>query len=114
MLGGYTNNLGRSDEINLYDATDSLIDRLTYGDEDFPGTIRTQNISGRPGSSAALGANDPALWVLSAVGDTEGSYASTGGDIGSPGTTAVPVPGAVWLLGSGLTCLFGLARRLAA
>jgi predicted extracellular nuclease len=107
-------NLGRNDEINLYDSSGSLVDRLTYGDQDIPGSIRTQNVSGQPGSSAALGANDASLWVLSKVGDVEGSYASASGDIGSPGTTAVPIPGAAWLLGSGLAGLMGFVRRRAA
>ena len=114
VLGNNTVNIGRNDEINLYDASNNLIDRLTYGDQNFPGTIRTQNVSGRPGSSAALGANNLDYWVLSAVGDAEGSFISTGGDIGSPGQTAVPIPGAVWLLGSGLAGLIGIARRRAA
>ena len=41
-------NLGRNDEINLYDHTDALVARLTYGDQAFPGTIRTQRVSGNP------------------------------------------------------------------
>ena len=47
--------------------------------------------------TAALGANDASQWQLSAVGDVEGSWASTTGDIGSPGTsrfapTGPPLP----------------------
>jgi predicted extracellular nuclease len=115
VIGGNTkDNLGRNDEINLYDGNGSLVDRLTYGDQDISGSIRTQNVSGQPGSSAALGANDVNLWVFSEVGDAKGSYASISGDIGSPGTTAVPVPGAAWLLGSGLAGLMGFVRRRAA
>lgn len=45
ILGGVTNDLGRSDEINIYNALDALVDQLTYGDEDFPGTIRAQDHS---------------------------------------------------------------------
>ncbi len=33
VVGGNTQNLGRSDEINIYDATSSLVDRLTYNDQ---------------------------------------------------------------------------------
>jgi uncharacterized protein len=32
VIGGLTTNLGRSDEINLYNAAGELVDRLTYGD----------------------------------------------------------------------------------
>lgn len=115
ILGGYTNNLGRNDEINLYD-NGSLIDRLTYGDQDW-GSIRTQGRSGHAGSAAALGANDSLLWVLSSVGDVEGSWASINGSIGSPGVTSfapvqvVPVPAALPLLVSALGGLAFMRRR---
>jgi len=33
VLGEYTNNLGRNDEINLFDSSGTLADRLTYGDQ---------------------------------------------------------------------------------
>ncbi len=84
VIGGLTVNLGRTDAIHLFDSTATLVDRLGYGDENFPGTIRTQNISGWV-SAAGLGADNPAEWTLSAVADGEGSIASTGADIGSPG-----------------------------
>lgn len=83
-LGGIGNNLGRNDEINIYDASGTLVDRLTYGDENFPGTIRTQNASGWP-CSVAIGANDIANWTLSTVGDVQNSI-DAGGAIGSPGS----------------------------
>ncbi|MEJ5260216.1 MAG: lamin tail domain-containing protein [Anaerohalosphaeraceae bacterium] len=84
ILGGYTNNLGRNDEINLYDALGNLVDRLTFGDQNFPGSIRTLNKSGNI-PPAKLGQNDVYSAVLSAVNDEYGSFASTGGDIGNPG-----------------------------
>lgn len=87
VAGGLTQNLGRADEINLYDHRGELVDRLTYGDQAFPGSIRTQNRSGWV-SAAGLGANDAHAWTLSASGDAENSFASGGGDIGSPGTSA--------------------------
>jgi hypothetical protein len=88
VIGGNTDNLGRSDQINLYDNKGQLVDRLTYGDQTFPGTIRTQDISGYV-SKAALGIDSIAGWKLSAVGDAEGSATSTGGDIGSPGKSTM-------------------------
>jgi hypothetical protein len=84
IIGGYTNdNLGRADEINLYDASNALVDRLTYDDQTLGGP-RTQNKSAWV-SAAGLGANQPGQWTLSAVADAEGSFASSGSDIGSPG-----------------------------
>jgi MYXO-CTERM domain-containing protein len=107
ILGGYTNNLGRNDEINLFDANGDLIDRLTYGDQAFAGSIRTQNISGNVLPSA-LGQNDVFGWVFSASGDIYGSVLSAGGDLGNPGVW-VPAPGAMALLGLG--ALAGVRRR---
>lgn len=90
VLGEYMNNLGRSDEINLFDANDQLVDRLTYGDESIPGSIRTQGASGWP-CDDALGQNDALSWTLSAPGDAQGSTTSISGDVGNPGSyTAIP------------------------
>ncbi len=84
VVGNNGAGLGRNDEINLYNASGTLKDRLTYGDQNFPGTIRTQNISGWPCDEAA-GANDIFQWQFSHVGDSQGSVASSQGDVGSPG-----------------------------
>ncbi|MBX3724331.1 MAG: lamin tail domain-containing protein [Xanthomonadales bacterium] len=84
IIGGLSQNLGRADEINLYDNRADLVDRLTYGDQSFPGSIRTQGRSGWV-DAAGLGGNDPFAWTLSALGDAEDSIASSGGDLGSPG-----------------------------
>lgn len=81
---GNGNGLGRNDEINIYDSACGLVDRLTYGDEAFPGSIRTQNASGWTPESG-LGANDALAWVLATVGDAQQSYASSGNDKGNPG-----------------------------
>lgn len=88
IVGGLTTNLGRNDEINLFDAASALADRLTFGDQNIPGTIRTQNKSGWV-SAAGLGANNAAQWTLSSLADAEGSFASAGGDIGSPGKSTL-------------------------
>lgn len=107
VLGGYTNNIGRGDEINLYDHSGALVDRFAYGDQNFPGTIRAQGGSGNPGTLADLApATVTPGWVLASVGDSFGSYASTHGDIGNPGDFALAVPEpstyAMLLVGLGL------------
>lgn len=105
VLGGNTNNLGRNDQINLFDDSGALADRLTYGDQTFAGSIRTQDTSGIPSSPAALGADDVYQWQFAATGDAYGSYTSASGDVGNPGVY-VPEPAAVILLLTG-----GLAIR---
>jgi len=82
-------NFGRSDQINVYDSGGGLIDRLTYGDQTFPGTIRAQNVAGQA-ACVALGRDIIANWTLSFVGDVVGSVQSNLTqtnlrDIGSPG-----------------------------
>ncbi len=97
VIGSNTTNLGRNDEINIYDSGSNLIDRLTYGDQNIPGTIRTQNRSGNPMTIGALGANDVAQWQLAFDGDGFGTYASASGDLGNPGYF-VPTPGTIALV----------------
>jgi predicted extracellular nuclease len=111
IVGGNANNLGRSDEINLYDAANALVDRLAYGDETFTGSIRTQNKSGNPNGAAALGANNPLLWSLSAVGDAFGSTTSVAGEIGNPGSYPIPEPATLTLAAASLLVIFGQRRR---
>ncbi len=116
VLGGYSNNLGRADEINLFDTNGVLVDRLSYGDQVFAGSIRTQTHSGTPVSLAAL---QPftvhAGWVLSVSGDAYGSWMSSQGDVGDPGlfTLAAPVPepASLALFAAGAALLGSLARR---
>lgn len=84
-LGATTaNNIGRNDELNIWDHAGELVDRLTYGDQDFPGSIRTQGVSGWI-SPEDLGLNNPYAYTFSAVGDMLDSYVSAQGDIGNPG-----------------------------
>jgi MYXO-CTERM domain-containing protein len=108
VIGDYTNNLGRNDEINIFDNNGLLVDRLTYGDETV-GSIRTQNISGWT-TVENLGTNNAAAWFFSSVGDLQGSYLSAGGDLGNPGSYIVPAPGAAALLGLG-ALVTGRRRR---
>lgn len=111
VIGGNTVNLGRNDAINLYDASNTLHDALDYGDQDFPGSPRTDAASANPKNLAALGADDPTMWVLSAVGDAFGSYQSFS-IIGNPGSyNFVPEPGALVLAGFATASLVVLRRR---
>lgn len=107
ILGENSRNLGRNDEINIYDASNTLVDRLTYGDQDIPGSIRTQNASGIPMTIAALGANDVLQWQFAAAGDTFGSVTGAAGNVASPGVfTLVPEPAT---FGVGLLGALGIA-----
>lgn len=112
VLGPYTNNLGRADEINLYDGSDALVDRLTYGDVPFPGSIRTQNRSGGPTSLAALGVNDVLQWAFvdTGAGDPFGVGFSTSlnNDTGNPGAF-IPEPAGLTIVAAGAAML--LRRR---
>ncbi len=97
IAGSNTNNLGRNDEINIFNGT-TLADRLTYGDQNIPGTIRTQGTSGVPISCQALGANTVGAWAFSQNG-VDGAKHSSSGDTGSPGTSPLGACGPVTIVG---------------
>lgn len=92
IIGGVTHNIGRADDFEVYDATGTLVDQLTYNDQG-SGTVkgpRTDGVSGEPKTADALGANDASQWQLSTVGDGDKAWSVTVGtatDIGSPGTS---------------------------
>jgi predicted extracellular nuclease len=111
VIGGNSNNLSRGDEINIYDAANFLADRLTYGDQDIPGSIRTQLVSGNPNSAAALGANNVLLWQLSTAGDVFGSTSSVANELGNPGTFTIPEPASIALVANAFLVLYALRRR---
>ncbi len=104
VIGGNTNNLGRSDEINIYDGA-TLVDRLTYSDQNIAGTIRTQGRSGNPSSLAVLDDDTiaPGSWVLSSAGDSYHSFTATtvNPPTANPGVfTLVPEPGSALVVGA--------------
>ena len=112
IIGGNSQNLSRSDEINLYDAGNMLIDRLTFNDQGTGNVAgpRANNVSGNPTSLAVLGANNASSWILSVAGDSFSSVASLSGNLGNPGAfTLVPEPSAVVVA----ACADGRRRAMA-
>lgn len=96
VLGKNTTNLGGSDEINLYNAGNVLVDRLTYTSA----VVSTLNVSGNVPVSA-LGLNDQSKAVLSYVGDIYGSRTASA-FVANPGTyPAIPEPASMALLAVG-------------
>jgi predicted extracellular nuclease len=114
---GSSDNIGRSDEINLYDNVGTPIDRLTYSDQDIGG-LRTQGTSANIELSE-LFLNHANLAVASLVGDSYLSYRGGGGagDLGNPGLytpfVSVPEPAsiAILILDSTVISVFGTHRR---
>ncbi len=110
IIGDNETNLGRADEINLFDASNALVDRLTYNDQIIGGP-RTQNLSANI-AFENLGLNAANLAVASFVGDAFGSAASTAGFPANPGFYApIPEPTTATLMGLGLLGLAGAGRR---
>jgi hypothetical protein len=88
-----------ADAVNIFDSLGALQANVLFG----------AATSGKSFDNAA-GLNNATITQLSAVG-VNGAFAGADGRIGSPGSVApVPVPAAIWLLGSGLG-LLGAARR---
>jgi len=116
VIGGNTQNLARSDEINLYNGA-TLVDRLTYNDQATPTAMgpRTQNKSCTTPVADLDLTSGSSSWTLASVGDAYGSWKSTGGDIGNPGhyygAPAVPEPGSIVVLLGGIAGLAGLKLR---
>jgi predicted extracellular nuclease len=106
IIGSNTTNIGRADELNLFDASNALVDRLTYGDNTIGGP-RTQNASASalPGD---LGTNNVLAWLLSTPGDQFNSYFGALGNVANPGSY-IPGPGALALVGVG--AMVGTRRR---
>lgn len=110
VVGNNTNsNLSSGgDEINIYDASGGLVDRLTYSSA-FAAVGNTRNVP-----LASLGANQASLTVTSILGDSYGSYAATTGRVGNPGIYTpirVPEPTSVVLSIVGFFATIGLTAR---
>jgi len=98
VIGGNTkDNLGNGDAINIYDASGTLIDTLTYGT-----TPKTDSKSCTIPQADLTLTTASSSWTLASVGDVYGSWKSSGGDIGNPGTyyAAVPEPATLFILGA--------------
>ena len=108
VIGGLTVNLGREDEINIFNNNGTLVDSLIYGDSTrFIGTGRTSNVSAWT-AAANLGKNDITQWALSALGDGLNSYNSLSGGTGNPGSyssAAVPSPAVLVAQSAGNTAV---------
>lgn len=114
---GSADNIGRSDEINLYDSVNALVDRLTYNDQVIGGP-RTQGVSANI-ELTNLFQNRADLAVASTSGDSYLSYAGGGGsgDVGNPGiytpyvSASVPEPASIAILMLSAIGAFGFASR---
>lgn len=113
VIGGNTNNLGRGDEINIYDGT-TLVDRLTYDDQG-TGPVKGPKTDVASANIALgdLGTNVAANAVVSKVGDAYGSYLSTTGNfVANPGKyTPVPEPASIAALGLGTLAFLRRRKR---
>lgn len=85
--------IGSNDAIYLFDGAGVVQDRLAFGADDYPGSVDADGTSASP-CTQALGLDDPYLWTLAADGDAHGSWTSSSGDLGNPGTwVGVDCPG---------------------
>ena len=100
VVGGNAANLGRADEVNIYDSSNALVDRITYNDQAADGDSakgpRTDTASAWV-SADSLGLNTFSAWTRSTAADAEGSWASVNGFVASPGasTRGTSTPGSV-------------------
>ena len=99
VVGSNDQNLGNGDAINIYDASKTLVDSLSY-----PGDSATKTVSAHVNADALDVTDASTGWTLSTVGDAEGSWTSTvSSAVGSPGasTLGTSTPDAVRTTGGG-------------
>ncbi len=84
--------LGRNDVIHIFDASNALHERFSYGDERYPYSARSNDESMWT-CDVGLGLDDPYSWRSSDTGDPQASVTSALGDIGSPGRFTVAACG---------------------
>lgn len=88
ILENNTTNLGRSDQINIYNSSNVRQDRLTYNDQG-TGTVdgpRTEDISAKPGPTTSFGTDNFSTWILSGTGEG-GTPNGNAWKAGAPGAT---------------------------
>ncbi|EIP96925.1 PEP-CTERM putative exosortase interaction domain-containing protein [Opitutaceae bacterium TAV1] len=96
ILGGSNPGLGRDDAIRIFDSNDVIVDQLSYGDQDYPGTERFRQITAIT-TRDNLGQNSIVGWYFSNTQEGLTNITSINGDIGNPGyvnfeLAAVPEP----------------------
>jgi uncharacterized protein len=103
-----TDNLGKTDTINLYDGT-TLVDTLSYGNGTGP---KTDGVAAVPINSSAIGTNDIADWQLVTLANGgEQAIGYSNGDIAYFPAEPVPLPAATWLFVGGLGMFVPALRR---
>ena len=100
--GGSGVGLGTSgDAVNIYNSTGTVMTNVSFGAATTGYSF--DNAAGLTGSISQL-----------SVAATNGAFTSSNVEVGSPGTiSAVPIPAAVWMFGTGWIGLLGSARKRA-
>lgn len=106
VIGGLNQNLSSGgDALNLFDASNTLVDTLVFTNQANLGVSNN-------GPADQLGMNNYPAWQASSIGDTFGSHLSTNGDVGNPGSyTPVPEPATLLVTGLGFAGVWRSRKR---